>query len=555
MSEDRAISVLKSVDGLEMTMKQWVPVWDKLARRIMPRRVVEMSSKNEASIPNQSDWSSFSPRACNALQKLAAGHLAFITPINQIWYKYASDIAEKERVDEWYSRCSEKSIKRLARSNFYTEIHECFMDRCLFGTGCLYFGGDDANGINFKYIPCGKFAIAENASGRVDALARRFMYSAKQAADEFQEENLGEKVKEALADPMKMYEPCWEFVHLVRPRAKWMPGSDNPMEWRFESVYVSVDDKKIVDDGGYQEFPYIVTRFLKWGTGAYGLPPGLFAFPNICDELFLRELLNRLGEIAVNPRVLLAADQVGEVNFRAGGQTIVSKDAVMEGLPREWMTGGRYDIGKDRLASEEEAIGRAFFEDAFTNISNVDREMTAAEVFARESEKILPFSPSFSLVVSDLEPFHERYFNILFRSGEFEEFGSVPKEAVVPIMGGTSNKIAAPKVSYCGKMALAIESLQSDAIPNCLQLLSMVAQFDQSAVDLIKSREVLRTFFRAKGFPEDGMRGVDELKKIDERNEQAAADQQELMMAQAAASAAKDGTQAAATAQQAGITL
>ena len=42
----------------------------------------------------------------------------------------------------------------------------------------------------------------------------------------------------------------------------------------FESVYLSLDDQVIVEEGGYMEFPYLVTRFLKWGSGPYGLAPG-----------------------------------------------------------------------------------------------------------------------------------------------------------------------------------------------------------------------------------------------------------------------------------------
>ena len=69
----------------------------------------------------------------------------------------------------------------------------------------------------------------------------------------------------------------------------------------FESVYLSLDDQVIVEEGGYMEFPYLVTRFLKWGSGPYGLAPGRLVFPAIQQVQFLNRILDTLGEVAAFP--------------------------------------------------------------------------------------------------------------------------------------------------------------------------------------------------------------------------------------------------------------
>ena len=92
----------------------------------------------------------------------------------------------------------------------------------------------------------------------------------------------------------------------------------------FESVYLSLDDQVIVEEGGYMEFPYLVTRFLKWGSGPYGLAPGRLVFPAIQQVQFLNRILDTLGEVAAFPRILELANQIGEVDLRAGGRTVIT---------------------------------------------------------------------------------------------------------------------------------------------------------------------------------------------------------------------------------------
>jgi hypothetical protein len=76
-----------------------------------------------------------------ACQKLAGAHLSYITPGNELWFKWTSpDPAAGDEAQSWYNRCSEIANRELALSNFYTELHECFLDRVGLGTGSLYCG-------------------------------------------------------------------------------------------------------------------------------------------------------------------------------------------------------------------------------------------------------------------------------------------------------------------------------------------------------------------------------------------------------------------------------
>ena len=62
----------------------------------------------------------------------------------------------------------------LARSNFYTEAHELYMDRGCFGTGVLHCETGKRSFLNFRKFDVGTFSIAEDDEGYVDTLSREF---------------------------------------------------------------------------------------------------------------------------------------------------------------------------------------------------------------------------------------------------------------------------------------------------------------------------------------------------------------------------------------------
>lgn len=73
----------------------------------------------------------------------------------------------------------------------------------------------------------------------------------------------------------------------------------------------------------------------------------------------------------------------------------------------------------DRLAQKQDAIRRAYYLPMLELWSGHRGNMTATEVMARENERVLMFSPSFTLFVSDLYSTMTRIFSLLFRMGKF----------------------------------------------------------------------------------------------------------------------------------------
>lgn len=119
-------------------------------------------------------------------------------------------------------------------------------------------------------------------------------------------------------------------------------------------------------------------------------------------------------------------------------------------MPREWGTGGRYDIGLDRIKHKEEQIRKAYHEDMLLSVTAQEKQMTAREVEERVAEKILAFTPSFTLFINDNQVAMRRILGVLMRREELPS-DDVPEE----LRNGM--EILNPHVSYLGRIAQALE--------------------------------------------------------------------------------------------------
>ena len=397
--------------------------WDEMRRIIMPRAT---GNAHPDSVPDNGGGLEHSDVANNSLKKLASAHLTYITPLDRRWFTlrpvgYKKD--GNQTLNDWYNKATEVMERELAVSNFYSVMHEVYLDRCLTGTGCMFSEMNLNKQLIFRHIPTGTYAIAESESGDVDTLVRWFRLTAHQAAQKWGEEALGAKVRRALKDAKRRYTDSFEFVQCVLPNQAGRLLSNNlPAKKRpWQDVIISLDDKKIVFESGFYEFPFLVTRFLRWGDSPYGVSPAWHARRTIRMAIDMEKILYTLGQTKAYPRLFLLASQYGDVDLRAGGQTTISAEAANLGLPREWGTQGQYDIGLEYLRGLYAKIEEAFYVPMLETVSRIDRQMTATEVAAREAEKVLGFTPSFTLFVSDFRMMCQRIMALLYRAGKLPD--------------------------------------------------------------------------------------------------------------------------------------
>jgi hypothetical protein len=443
----------------------WETLWQEIAKYVMPRRTPGLNGTVQTpSTVNEEQL--FDTTAIRANMTLANGQLAWMSPLEAAWFAFEARPGQGDDVKRWLARATKIARDELAVSNFYTAVHEFYLDRGAFGTACLYVEAGRRNTINAQTWPVGSFVIDEDENGVVDTVIREFQLTARQAVQKFGEANVSEKCRKAAGESAKAHERM-RYLHAIYPRedaerdqAK-LDGANMPIA----SVYLEVDGCHVCQVSGYEEMPVMVSRYLEWGSGTngcYGWSPAFAALPEARQLNFLQKMMDALAEKMAFPPVLAPEELEGEIDPNAHGVTYFSKDLASGGnLPKEWMTQGRYDVGLQRVSERQRAINDAFHVDLFQMFAQIQKQMTAREVSERAQEKLIQFSPTFSRLTSELfNPLLERVFGILLRAGRLGALEQIPP-GMVQIIGPGQGYVAPPNVQYSSRIALALRALPS----------------------------------------------------------------------------------------------
>ncbi len=497
--------------------------------------------------------SSFSPVAHKSLLNLASAHLLFITPMDQKWFSLRPQDERDDYTDEddWYSKATEAVYRALADSNFYAAAHEVYLDRCLTGTGCMFADVSRDGSLVFKHVPTGTYAIAEGAHGEVNTLVRTLKFTAQQAVEMFKLGNLPVKIQEAYKNAERRYTEMFEFVHLVLPNSRAQFGSDmvRPSRRKWLDVYIAREAEKIVFHGGFYEFPFLVTRFLKGGVSSYGEAPGKAVLPEIKATLLMDRVMDVAGSRAAIPSVIVSAKMAKEVDLRAGGKTVVPDELIGSQLPREWANVGDVRFMLERQDKKEKLIREAFFNDILQVVSSVDREMTATEVNARESERIICFFSSFIQFSQDFQTMMNRIVCLMFRNTQGAVLpGDAPDEFFVRSADGGKFELRTPRTRYLGKIAQAFDRLQRYGLEGVLNGLAKYIQVsgDTRIAKRMKAWEVLRFMWDSSGAPSKCIVSASENSKMVEEEKAQEDQMRQAALAEQLARAGRDSAAASA---------
>ena len=529
----------RRLNAAKATRQPFEPLWDELSKYILPRKAGRVY--REENSPDTSDADAlFDSTAVYCNQALANGQLSYMTPPGSAWFSFdpPARMKDNDKAAQYFQKCTEIAQFELANSNFYSEIHELYFDDGGFGTTVLLVLPGKRNTLNFEHLPIGSFWIAEDDEGNVDTLFRELNLNARTAAKKFGEKNLSPKMKEALEEAKESGKEGKTFCigHAIFPREDDQReyGKADGKNKPWASAYWVIGENHIISDAGFDEQPFFCCRHLKNGDSPYGYCPAMMALPDARQLNFLAMQMDALAEITAFPRFLVPSNMIDEVDVRANGMTIYDENKP-SALPKEWMTGGRYDIGLDREKRKEGAINKAFYVDLFQMFASYEGpQMTAREVAERASEKLIQFSPTFARKQTEmLGPTLKRIFGLCARAGKFpvppqevqEQIGM--DETGQPLLG-----VVDPEIAYNSRVALAIKALHNTAYFRVLESLGPLLQVDPTIIDNFNLDQIMRDVARNEGLPAEWMRLMEHVERIraDRAAAQAQIQQQQAML-------------------------
>ena len=504
--EDLAKSLISRGNSIVSRRDNWDTHYQELADYMLPRKadIVKKRSRGEKRMELIYDGT-----ALQAVDLLSASLHGMLTSGATPWFHLDmkdTDVGRDDDVREWLQDSSTRMIRAFNQSNFETEIHEMYVDLVVFGTGCMFVEMDEGQ-LRFSTRHISEFYLQENQFGLVDTVFRKYKQPARQAVQRFGIENVGEFIRKTHE---KKPDEEVEIMHVVMPRADRDTTKVDNKNMPFASYYICMNSSMMISESGFQEFPYIVPRFLKATGEIMGRSPAMVALPDVKMLNLMSKTIIQAAQKQIDPPLLVPDDgfimpirtQPGGLNFFRSG----SRDTI---TPLN--TGANIPIGLSMEEQRRGAIRSAFYVDQL--LSGGAPNMTATEVVQRQEERMRVIGPVLGRLMNEmLRPLVDRVFALMLR----EEMLAIPPE----LLQGTDIDI-----EYVSPLARAQKSSSLNSTMQALEILLPLAQA-LPVIDHLDPDGLVKHVTDSLGVPKTTLRSSREVAQM--RQERAAAEQQAM---------------------------
>lgn len=360
----------------------WLNRWDAAMRYTMPTDDTDAATLFDAT-------------AADAVDNLAASIYSLMTPPESLWISLVpeSDASPDADVATAALRAN------LNDSNFYTTIHQCYLDLVILGTACLFMAETPigaSSAFSFTAVPMRDIAILPGA----------VFHTATMPAHEVLEKyptwtppaDVADQIKHDPATPLRLVQSLvgTEFT-------AWLDVGGNL-------------ENNIVARGTFETNPYIIFRWSVLSGEQYGRGPVLRALPDIKTANKVVELVLKNATIAVSG--IWQADDDGVINLNNINLTpgaIIPKAVGSSGLT-PLSSGADFDVSQIILKDLRERIRHALLADRLGLLS--EKEMTATEIMARNSDMMRILGATYGRLLHEfIRPLTDRGLQILSRRG------------------------------------------------------------------------------------------------------------------------------------------
>ncbi|MDR1206871.1 MAG: head-tail connector protein [Rickettsiales bacterium] len=378
----------QSLAGRDAVMRRWA----ECARYTMPA-----TDDDNARL--------FDATAADAVDMLAANMFSLLTPPESCWVS----LARASELSPDPDAATTALRRHLNDSNFYTTIHQCYLDMAILGTACLFFSENPiaaTSAFNFTAIPMTDISVLRNGPGDLTAIFHTTSMSAADVLEKYPSwtppKNLADGIKQNPETQLRLVQ-CVQSAANGFNFSAWI-DTDGEME------------NNIVANGRFEQCPYLIFRWSAAAGEAYGRSPVMRALPDIKTANKVVELVLKNATIAVSG--IWQADDDGVINLSNINLTpgaIIPKAVGSSGLT-PLRSGADFDVSQLVLSDLRARIRHALLADRLGALS--DKEMTATEIIARNTDMMRVLGATYGRILHELiRPLCERGLAILARRG------------------------------------------------------------------------------------------------------------------------------------------
>ena len=424
MAEDNKISrIITRWEGLSGNKSKWHHHWDDLARVFLPRRLGFATTTIEGERRTEEIYDGTPMQAARGLAN-AVGGMVRPQGLPEVKIRAENDeLNDQGEVQDWFGDTEERLRNAFdnPKAQFREASGEKDQDLIVFGTAVLFVGESlKRSNLLFQSVHLKDATVAFDEEGNPEMVFRRRMMPLRHLEARFGLEKMStrsqDKIKNTPDDKVTV-------LHAVIPRKNGNSEALFARDLPIADMWIEIEAKHPLFEGGYHEFPYIVPR---WDTSSgedYGRSPGMIALPDADTLQAMGETILIAGQRAADPPLAVPNDGTFDaINTVPGGLAYydVETAALLRGNPFFAMESGtNLPISRDMQLDTRQQVWQAFFRNIF-NLPVGGPQMTAFEVAQRKEEFIREMGPIFGrLESSDTAPTVNRAFMVKLRSGGF----------------------------------------------------------------------------------------------------------------------------------------
>lgn len=520
--------------ALKNERSTWEPDWKDVSSFVdpygtrFPNEKVNDGRRKDQKILNNT--------ATLSLRNLRSGLMGGLTNPAQPWFSLSLTDAGRTRpkqIKAWLEQCTDVMKSVFAQSNTYGALHTAYGQLGAYGVAAVLVDESDDLAkppIRLTPFPIGQFYLATNSEGKVDCCYREFDMTVRQLVERFGLGNLRECTRRFYEQ--KNFDKWIKVIHVIEPRKERDPEGKTTKDMPFASVYFEKggSEGEYLQESGYKEFPVLCPRWDAIGEDVYGRSPAMISIGDI-KALQVMELRKAEAEAKlVNPPMVLMGEIIGQrVGLSPGYVNRVPTSTGESGFKPVYEINPRLQELIADIQSVEERIKRAFFEDLFLMVAQLDNVRTATEIVERKAEKLLMLGPVIqSLEQELLDPLIKRTFRILFEQGKFDELPSGIELSENSLM-----------VAYESPLAASQKAQSVGHIEAFMNLVGPIINMSQDTLLRVNFEELVKEIAYKTGVTVNAVRDDAEVQRLKEQQAQAAAAQQQGEQAMQAAQGAK----------------
>lgn len=395
---------LKRKAALWTERSSWDAHWRDIASHNLPRSGRFTSSDRNKGRKRHNDI--LDNTSIFALRTLSAGMMAGMTSPARPWFRLAikdRELMASGPVRAWLHDTTELMRAIFAASNTYQVLPPLYAELGAFGTAADFVLPDFDNVIHHYPMTIGEYALATDAKGRVNTIAREVDYTVAMLIEEFGRESCSQTVRN-LYDTGKMDE--WvTIIQLVQPNKSHDPKALSPKYKKFSSCYFEparTNWDQFLRETGYDRFVALTPRWQVTGTDVYGHSPGMDALGDV-RQLQQEQLRKSQGiDYMVMPPLQVPLAYKDNPGARLPGGMMYA-DQTTGGVKSAFEVNLDLSALREDIMDVRERIRAAYYADLFLMLANDTRSgITATEVAERHEEKLLALGPVLERLHSEL---------------------------------------------------------------------------------------------------------------------------------------------------------